>query len=310
MELPSTSSATSGGPPKSGNPSIVVSICCDICNLLLHLLNLLGELRRGRCLMPYPVRISLLSALFAIAPSLEAASSRALSIYLPARAEGFDPLHYELLLNHLADRYRERLDGAECQALDTELARVRTHLNLIRPAGCPAVAVFADEGAGLLSLVRLPVSTEARLEVGPLLLAPIEHIFDQHPPALVVVADKEEARTFAAVLGEVLPLHHLTGEAVKLSRAGGSSASSNQRKADNTTRANLRKLVTVIEEDVRRGGFTRLFLAGPDEARSVLQSLLPKRLARMVAGHLSASLDMRSGEILTRVREQIDALAD
>lgn len=309
MELSSTSLATSGGPPKSGDPSIVVSIC-DIRNLLLHLLNLLGELRWGRCLMPYPVRISLLSALFAIAPSLEAASSRALSIYLPVRAEGFDPLHYEIVLNHLADRYRERLDGAECQALDTELARVRSHLNLIRPAGCPAVAVFADEGAGLLTLVRLPVTTEARLEVGPLLLAPIEHIFDQHPPALVVVADKEEARTFAAVLGEVLPLHHLTGEAVKPSRAGGSSASSNQRKADNTTRANLRRLVTVIEEDVRRGSFTRLFLAGPDEARSVLESLLPKRLARMVAGHLSASLDTSPGEILTRVREQIDALAD
>ena len=260
--------------------------------------------------MPYPVRTSLLSALFAIEPNLATASSRALSIYLPARAEGFDALHYELVLNHLAARYRDRLDGAELQALDAELARVRTHLNLIRPAGCPAVAVFADQQAGLLALVRLPVSTEARLEVGPLLLGPIERILEQHPPALVVVADKEEARTFAAVLGEVVALHHLTGEEVKASRAGGYSAGSNQRKADNSTRANLRKLVTVIEEDMRHGSFTRLFLAGPDEARSALEGLLPARLAAMVAGHLSASLDTSPGELLTRVREQIEAQKD
>ena len=258
--------------------------------------------------MPYPARTSLLSALFAIAPNLEAATSRALSIYLPVRAEGFDALHYDLVLNHLAARYRERLDGDELHSLDTELARVHTHLNLIRPAGCPALAVFADERAGLLALVRLPVSTEARLEVGPLLLAPIERLLERHPPALVVVADKEEAHTFAAVLGEVVPLHHLTGEEVKASRAGGYSAGSNQRKADNRTRANLRNLVKVVEQDMRHGSFIRLFLAGPDEARSELEGLLPVWLSAMVAGHLSASLDTSPGELLTRVREQIEAL--
>ena len=260
--------------------------------------------------MPYPVRASTLSALFAIAPNLKAASSRALSLYLPVRAEGFDAHHYELVLNHLADRYRERLDDSEREALDTELARVRTHLSMIRPAGCPAVAVFADERAGLLEVIRLPERMEARLEVGPLLLAPMERFLERYPPALVVVADKEEARTFAVVLGEVVALQHLTGADVKHTRAGGTSASSNQRKADNTTRANLRKLVKLIDQDMRRGSFARIFLAGPEEARSDLEGLLPKRLAKMVAGYLSASLDASPGELLTRVRDQIEALKD
>lgn len=249
-----------------------------------------------------------ISTLFSIAPNLRTASSRALSLYLPIRAEGFDALEIELTLNHLAARYHERLGQAERHVLDSELARMRTHLNIVRPAGFPAVAGFADAGAGLLTLIRLPETVEARLEVGPLLLAPVERLLARYPPALVLVADKEEARSFAAVLGELVPLQHLTGNQVKHSRVGGTSASSNQRKADNIARANLLTVIRLVDEEIRRGDFTKLFLGGPPEALSELERLLPPHLASMVAGHVSASLAMTPGELLRDLRRQLQAI--
>jgi hypothetical protein len=254
-------------------------------------------------LKPVPI-----SALFSIAPNLRTASNRALSLYLPIRAEGFDAHEIELTLNHLAARYQDRLDQAERHVLDSELARMRTHLNIVRPAGFPAVAGFADEGAGLLTLIRLPETVEARLEVGPLLLAPIERLLAKYPPALVLVADKKEARSFAAVLGELVPLQHQTGNQVKHSRVGGTSALSNQRKADNITGANLQSVVRLADEEVQHGGFVKLFLGGPPEARSELERLLPPHLAAIVAGHVSASLDMTPGELLRDLRRQLQAV--
>jgi len=146
---------------------------------------------------------SLLRSLYTFVPNLRRASGRALSVYLPARAEGFDLRHYDIELGQLRRRYTERLDKDDREIMERELARLREHLEVVKPAGCPALAGFGDEPAGLLELVKLPVETEARLEVGPLLLAPIERQLERFPPALIAVVDKERARLFAGVLDDV-----------------------------------------------------------------------------------------------------------
>jgi hypothetical protein len=201
---------------------------------------------------------------------------------LPVRAEGFDPHHYDLAIGHLVSRYRDRL-------------------------GDEALAAFADEQAGLLELIRLPAATEARLEVGTLLLAPIERLLERFPPALVAVVDKEEARVFGAVLGEVVPLGHPIGLHVKHDKAGGSSASSHQRKAENRAQANLVGFVSTIERELRAGSYQRIYIAGPDEARAEFVKLLPPALRRLVAGRLSASLD--SAQLQHELREQVQRTA-
>jgi hypothetical protein len=177
---------------------------------------------------------------------------------------------------------------------------------LVRPAGSPALAAFADEPAGLLELIRLPVETETRLEVGPLLLAPIERLLERFPPALIAVVDKQEARAFGVILGEVFPLDHLIGKDVKHHKAGGTSALSNQRRADNRAKANLTAFVSTTEREMRAGSYQRLFLAGPDEARAEFERLLPPGLRRLIAGHLSASLD--SAQLQHQLREQIQRI--
>jgi Bacterial archaeo-eukaryotic release factor family 10 len=246
---------------------------------------------------------SILKSLYTFAPNLKRASDRAVSVYLPARAEGFDMRYYDIELGQLRRRYEDRLDKEEREIMERELLRLREHLGVVKPAGCPALAGFGDEPVGLLELVKLPMETEARLEVGPLLVAPIERQLERFPPALVAVVDKEHAKLFAAILDEVYPLEQVRGVEVKRNKAGGTSAPSNQRKADNRTKANLERVIDVIGHEVRSGGYVRIFVAGPEEARAELERLMPPPLKRLLAGHLSAEIDSR--RLQHELREQL-----
>ena len=122
---------------------------------------------------------TMMPALMAFAPDLDKAYSHALSVYLPMRAEGFDARHYDLVIGHMVRRYRDRVGDEGREVMEREIPRVRARLELVRPAGAPGLAAFADEQAGLLELIRLPAETETRLEVGPLLLAPIERLLER-----------------------------------------------------------------------------------------------------------------------------------
>jgi hypothetical protein len=242
-------------------------------------------------------------ALMAFAPDLRKASHHALSVYLPMRAGGYDAKQCELVIGHLVRRYQDRLSSEDREIMEREILRVRGILGLVRPAGAPGLAAFADEPSGLLELIRLPIEPETRLEVGPLLLTPIERMLERFPPALIAVVDKEEARVFGAILGEVIPLDRVRGQDVKRHRAGGTSAMSNQRKADNRARSNLTVFIRTLEREVRRGFYRSLYLAGPDEARSELEHLLPPDLRKLVTGRLSASLD--SAQLQHQLRQQV-----
>jgi release factor family 10 len=242
--------------------------------------------------------------LYAFYPNLRRASNRALSVYMPARAEGFDLRQYDIELGQLRRRYSDRLDDEEREIMERELMRFREHLEVVKPAGCPAIAGFADEPVGLLELIELPFETEARLEVGPLLLAPIDRELERFPPALIAAVDKEHARLFAAVLADIHPLEQLEGVEVKKTRAGGTSAASNQRKADNRTKSNLERVAQAIAREMQGGGYMRLFIAGPEEARAELERLLPPGLKGVLAGHLSASLS--SPHLQHDLRQQLE----
>jgi hypothetical protein len=259
--------------------------------------------------MTWKLHVKSLNTLLKLEPQLQSADERTLSVYLPVRAEGFDAGHYDLLLNHAAQPYRQKLEEDQRRLFDAELLRVRTHLKVVRPAGCPALVVFANVATGLLTLIRLPETIEARVELGPPLLAPLELMLTHFPPAIAVVVAKREARTYASVLGEVIALEHMTGQDVRHSRAGGTSASSNQRKADNRTRANLKRVVEILDREVARGDFGRIFVAGPDEARAELLHELPKSMSGLVAGTISASLETPPGRLLEDIREQIARVA-
>jgi hypothetical protein len=232
-----------------------------------------------------------LLALFALAPKLRLASHRALSVYLPARSEGYDARFYDIEFRDLEHRYRDRLSEKDRALMEHELRRFRQHVAAVKPAGCPAFAGFADEPDGLLELIKLRAPVEKRLDVGDLLIAPILRQLEQFPPALIAVVDKEHAKTFGAILDDIIPLQEVDGAEVRHTRAGGTSASSNQRKADNKTRANLEVAVKVVEREMASGAYMHLFIGGPEEARAEFERLLPEPLKKKVGRHLSVFID-------------------
>ena len=232
-----------------------------------------------------------LLALLTLAPRLRTASARALSVYLPARAEGYDARFYDIEFGDLMHRYRGRLADKDRALMEHELPRLRTHIAVVRPAGCEAIAGFADEPARVLELVRLRATTDERLEVGELLIAPILRQIEQFPPALIAVVDKENAKVFGAILDEIIPREVLAGQEIRHTRAGGTSASNNQRKADNRTTANLASAVKAVARDMALGAFQHIYVAGPTEARTQFERLLPLTLKKRVVGHLSVVVD-------------------
>jgi hypothetical protein len=246
-----------------------------------------------------------LLALFALAPRLRRASGRAVSVYLPARSEGYDPRFYDIEFRDLLHRYSDRLTEKDRALMEYEMRRLRNHVAVVRPSGCPAFAGFADEPRGVLELLKLRSEVEERLEVGELLLAPILRQLESFPPALIAVVDKEHAKTFGAILDNIIPLRQMNGEEVRHTRAGGTSAPSNQRKADNKAKANLEAVVKTVEREMASGAYMQLLIAGPGEARAAFEKMLPERLKKTVAGHLSASLE--STELKRALREQVTA---
>jgi hypothetical protein len=49
----------------------------------------------------------------------------------------------------------------------------------------------------------------------------------------------------------------------------------------------------------------QLYIAGPEVARATFEKMLPERLKKVVAGHLSASLE--SSELKRELRERVAA---
>jgi hypothetical protein len=169
------------------------------------------------------------------------------------------------------------------------------------------MAAFADEPKGLLRLIRLPEETEERFEVDPPLLAPLELMLRKNPPSLIVVAHKEQAQTFASILDEVIPQHHIDGVNVKHIRSGGNKNPQLQRREENRVKANMAAVVRLIDREVSAVSYKRLYLAGPDEAVAELEKLLPPSLQKIIAGRLSASLDSSVGELEVVIRKQLAA---
>ena len=68
-----------------------------------------------------------LLALFVLAPRLRRASNRAVSIYLPARSEGYDARFYDIEFRDLLHRYNNRLSEKDRELMEYELRRLRHH---------------------------------------------------------------------------------------------------------------------------------------------------------------------------------------
>ena len=253
---------------------------------------------------PRPTAIPYLLAFF---PSLRAASDRTLSVYFPIRADSYNGRFYDLEFRRLTEKHWHKLDDDDREVVERELPRIKAQLAVLRPTGCPFMAAFADEPKSLLRLIRLPEETEDRLEVDPPLLAPLDLMLRKHPPSLIVIVHKQQAQTFASILDEVIPQHHIEGASVSHIRSGGNKNPSLQRREENLVKSNMSAVVRLVDREVSAVSYKRLYLAGPDEAVAEFEKLLPPSLKNIIAGRLSASIDRSVGELEVELRKQLSA---
>jgi hypothetical protein len=230
-----------------------------------------------------------------------------LSVYFPVRVDSYNGRFYDMELKRITDKHWHKLDDDDRKVVEREVPRIKAQLAVLRPTVSPFMAAFADASKGLLRLIRLPEETEDRLEVDPPLLAPLELMLRKHPPSLIVVVHKEEGQTFASILDEVIPQHHLEGIPVKHIKSGGNKNPSLQRREENRVKFNMANVVRIIDREVSAVSYKRLYVAGTDEAVAELEKLLPQSLKKIVAGRLSAPSDRTVGELEVELRKELSA---
>jgi Bacterial archaeo-eukaryotic release factor family 10 len=225
----------------------------------------------------------------------------AISAYLPTDAGG-GHFYYRALLEDLARPLLPGLSPGEARAMARERARVETALEKHR-FGSPAVAVFSSAPSRFLRLWRLSESTAGRLTLAERLdLAPLRRQLLERPPSLAAVVDKREVRLFAVALDELRELGQLEGLPINHHRQGGWSAASYQRREDEHARWNLGQVARSLERLLLRGGYRRLILAGPPEARAQLRALLSAPARRLLVAEGTAPVHAGWNDLARRLR--------
>ena len=229
----------------------------------------------------------------------------ALSAYLPGGTGQFEARFHSLRFQELVHQERAFVGGPDLTILDREAPRVVEMLEAERPPASSGLAIFAASATGLLEAWRLPEDPESQLRVGRRLqLQPLRRQLALHPPALILLVDKEKANLFLSVLEDVQRIAESTGEPIKQHRQGGWSASNFQHHEDMHTAWNLEAALGWIAKE--EWGFVRnLYIGGPPEAVSTLQRLLPAAARKHLVGKLRVPLYATSGQIGEQLRVEI-----
>jgi peptide chain release factor subunit 1 len=225
--------------------------------------------------------------------------ARVLSVYLDLDPATQVRRSYKIALEDLVKTARARLDDASArEAFETEAARVQTWLDSEKPRG-KGLAVFSCSPRNLWRADFLAVRVMNHLAFEPTPdVAPLLRIVDEYERYAVAVVDKEKARLFTVFAGEIEESEHFRDWVISKHDQGGWSQARYQRHHEAHVYWHLERVAQRLAALHRRRRFDRLILAGPAEATSELQRLLPRALARRVVAVIPASLAATDREIL------------
>lgn len=204
-------------------------------------------------------------------------------------------------LRDLAEERRSALDPEAQQALDRELPHMRQALDRDW-RNCAGVAAFSHRGLRLalglkeVAVPRLVVSEHAELR-------PLDDELKAHPPSLVVIADKQGARLYAAVLDRVDRLAQIDALPIHRHRQGGTSAEQWQRRQDEHASANMQLVAGRLESiwGGRRDDFPIVRIAAPPEAAELLAGHLPREMQARVRREGGLPAYLSSEEVARRL---------
>jgi peptide subunit release factor 1 (eRF1) len=201
---------------------------------------------------------------------------------------------------------RAELPRGQRVRFDAAVAQAQEVLEREFSPGHPGVAIYASGDEAYVFAVPLPTRPPEAVRFGERpVLSPLEAAIDDEERAAVLLFDKERARLFTIVLGEIEARHSLFDEVPGKQKTGDWFALSQKRyerhHEDHVLRHAKRAIAALLEE-LAQHPFDRLLLAGPEEAIALLQDHLPRRLSTRMAGTLSLELFAGDAEVLATAR--------
>ena len=170
-----------------------------------------------------------------------------------------------------------------------------------------SLILFACEPRGLWELFQLQVPTLsiARFADRPS-VSQLAAILDEQERYGILIIDKERARLLSVYLGEVEDEIEIKNGYPGRTAAGGWAQSRYQRRREAHLLTHVLTAVDALAREQRRRGFDRLFVGGPDRARTALLGALPRGLRSRVTGTFACELFASDRAVLTRVSKLME----
>jgi len=216
------------------------------------------------------------------------------------RNQGFQ-VQAEALLKELVSQHAEDL------ALADAAVTARDLVVALKPTGRTAlVVVHPASGLAACHVLRLRFPASVHWRRGAF-LRPVVEAMDDHERYGVVLTDKQRARLFTVVLGELTEHSDLISDTAGRSRATGSdrwwSDKRHQRHHENEVAAHTKRVIDALQDLALRSPFDRLVVAGPTEAATQLARLMPRRMHGKLVETINLSVTATHDEILERTLE-------
>jgi hypothetical protein len=231
---------------------------------------------------------------------------RVLSVTLDTTASRTIGMAYVLAFRDACKRVRSELAESEWERFERAVARTERYLAESLVPGRPGVAIYAGGNEDYFFATPLPTAPPDLVAWEPApVLAPLLAALDDQERVAVVLFDKERTRILSLYLDEIERRLEFQDEVPGKQATGDWFALSQTRYArhheDHVLRHAKRTVASLMAE-LRRRPFDRLFLAGPDEARSLLLHHLPRPLGDRFAGALRLEVFATDAEVLAAAR--------
>jgi peptide chain release factor subunit 1 len=161
------------------------------------------------------------------------------------------------------------------------------------------LALFSCSGAGLWQEVPLTRPVRGRVVVSerPYVL-PLEAVLERAEPICTALVDRQRARLFLTVLGEVEEVTDFLDEVPGRHDQGGWSQARLQRHIEDHVHRHLKRTAEALLRLKEDRGFEHLVLSGSDEVVAELERELHDYVRRTVAERASLPVTAAPGEVL------------
>jgi len=235
--------------------------------------------------------------------AFEGGGNLVLSAYLNAAPDRQVGRTYRTAFTTLVRQLAADLPDEAQAALEREADRVQTFLEGAPPPS-RGLAIFSCTPADFWRVIPVPAVVAESVQLGRRpYLRPLIALLDEYERYAVALVDKERARLFTVHLGRIEEQEQVFDVVPGKHDQGGWSQANYQRHHEAHVYWHLKRVADELSLLLRRQPFDRLVLAGPDEAMSELQRILPRPLRTRVVARLPAELFASTQEILERTLE-------